>query len=96
MRKRWDETLDAVRAQVGLTVPEFARLYRMGQDKVRALIARGELGAVNTTSFLCGKPRWVILPHHQAEFERRRAGGPPPKPPRRKKKPSDWIDYFPD
>ena len=46
----------------GLTVPEFCRRYRKGEDAVRAMIARGELVAVNVASTLCGKPRWVITP----------------------------------
>ena len=48
--------------QAGLTVADVARRYRVGEDKVRGWIARGELRAVNTATVLCGRPRWVISP----------------------------------
>jgi hypothetical protein len=89
-------TLQPSSSTAGLTVADVARRYRVGEDKVRSWIRKGELVAINTASVLCGKPRWVITPESLAAFERQRAGGPPPKPPRRKKKPSDFIDYFPD
>jgi Helix-turn-helix domain len=78
----------------GLTVADVARRYRVGEDKVRAWIARGELVAVNTASALCGRPRWVILPDALTAFERRRAGSVPPKPKRQKR--TTAIDYYPD
>jgi hypothetical protein len=83
-----------------LTVADVARRYRVGEDKVRAWIARGELPAINTAAVLCGRPRWVITPDALAAFERGRRGGPPPKPaPRRRRRPaatSGVIDYYPD
>jgi hypothetical protein len=80
---------------VGLTVAEFARRYRIGRDKARAMIARGEVVAVNTASTVCGKPRWIILPEALAAFEkRRRSAGEAPKPLRIKK--SDVVDLYPD
>jgi hypothetical protein len=80
---------------VGLTVAEFARRYRIGRDKARAMIARGEVIAINTASTLCGKPRWVILPDALDAFERRRQGGQVPAlPPRRKR--TCAVDYYPD
>jgi transposase len=82
-------------AQAGLTVRDVARRYRVGEDKVRNWIRRGELAAVNTSSALCGKPRWIILPDSLSAFERRRAGGPPPKLKRRRPA-SGLIDYYPD
>jgi hypothetical protein len=63
---------------VGLTVADIARRYRVGPDKVRGWIARGELRAINTASALCGKPRWVVMPEAIRSFEQRRAGGPTP------------------
>jgi transposase len=88
-----DEVRD--RPAAGLTVRDVARRYRVGEDKVRAWIRRGELRAINTAMVLCGRPRWVVTHDAIAEFERRRAGGPPPKQPRRKKR-TELIDYFPD
>jgi transposase len=79
----------------GLTVRDVARRYRVGEDKVRSWIGRGELRAINTSSVLCGRPRWVIPPEALPEFERRRAGGPPPKPARRRR-PPEIEDFYPD
>lgn len=79
----------------GYTVADVARRYRVGPDKVCGWITRGELAAVNTSTVLCGKPRWVILPEALAAFEMRRQGRPPPKPPRRKRRTTE-IDFYPD
>ena len=78
----------------GLTVRDVARRYRVGEDKVRQWIARGELRAINTAAALCGRPRWVIPPEALVEFERRRAGGPPPQKPRRRRR-TRTIDFYP-
>ena len=79
----------------GRTVRDPAAYYRVSEDKIRRWIAAGELRAINTAGKLCGKPRWVIPPDAQAEFERRRAGGPPPKVPRRQRRAAP-VDYYPD
>jgi hypothetical protein len=79
----------------GLTVADVCRRYRVGPDKVRQWIARGELPAINTASALCGRPRWVVTAEGLAVFERRRAGGPAPRPARRRKR-TGLIDYYPD
>jgi transposase len=79
----------------GLTVRDLARRYRVGEDKVRSWIRRGELAAVNTATVLCGRPRWVVSPEALAAFEQRRAGGPPPKPQRRRRHRAA-VDYYPD
>lgn len=79
----------------GYTVADVAIRYRVGPDKVRSWIARGELAAVNTAAALCGKARWVISGEALAAFEQRRAGGPQPKPPRRRRPPIA-IDFYPD
>jgi hypothetical protein len=71
-----------------------ARRYRVGEDKVRAWIARGELKAVNTAMALCGKPRWVITPEAIEEFEKARRGGPAAKPPRRRRR-RELVDFYP-
>ena len=41
----------------GYTVREVALRLRVGEDKVRNWIARGELLAINTATVVCGKPR---------------------------------------
>jgi excisionase family DNA binding protein len=79
----------------GFTVREVARRYRVGEDKVRAWINRGELRAINTAAVLCGRPRWVVPPEALAEFEKGRHGGPAPKPQRRRQRQRQVVDYFP-
>jgi excisionase family DNA binding protein len=79
----------------GLTVREVARRYRVGEDKVRAWIKRGELRAITTASVTCGRPRYVVQPEALAEFEQRRTAAPPPKPIRMRRRP-EMIDYYPD
>jgi transposase len=79
----------------GFTTRDVARRFRVGEDKVRSWIARGELKAVNTASVLCAKPRWVVTAESLAEFERQRTSGPPPRPPKRRRRETE-IDYLPD
>jgi hypothetical protein len=81
----------------GLTPNELARVWRVSPDWIRALIRSGEIGAVNTARHRCGRPRFVILPHHLAEWEQRRRTPTPEVPkPKRKKKPTGFVDYYPD
>jgi excisionase family DNA binding protein len=95
--------LDARRLAAGLTTGrgwtprELARVLRVSPDRVRAWIKSGELGAIDTARHRCGKPRYVILPHHLAEFERGRAAAAPAKPQRRRRRqPAGYIDFFPN
>ncbi len=81
----------------GLTVPEVARRYRISEDKVRGLIRRGELVAVNTCGQRCGRPRFVITPEALADFEKAWAAQTDtPNRARRKRLPKGTIDFFPD
>ena len=80
--------------QHGYTTREVARRYRVGEDKVRGWIRRGELKAINTSAALCGKPRWVITSDALTEFEGRRSGGQPPKPARCRR--TVARDFYPD
>ena len=82
----------------GYTPNELARLLRISPDRVRAMIASGELPAVDTARVRCGRPRYVVLPHHLAEWERRRRVSPPPKPAPRRRQPrrDGWIDFYPN
>lgn len=82
-------------ADRGLTPRELAKVLRVSPDRIRGWILRGELGALNTATTQCGKPRWVVLPHHLAEFEQCRQVSPPVKPPRRRKR-TEAVDYYPD
>ncbi len=82
-------------AQHGFTTAEVAKRYRVGEDKVRGWIRRGELLAVNTSATMSGKPRWVVTAEALADFEKRRAGGQPPKPERRRCR-TGQRDFYPD
>ncbi|MHB1424762.1 MAG: helix-turn-helix domain-containing protein [Gemmataceae bacterium] len=81
----------------GYTPNELARVLRISPDRIRAMIRSGELGAVDTSRHRCGRPRFVILPHHYREWEQRRRAATPeaPRPTRRKKK-TGFVDYYPD
>jgi transposase len=93
-RGGWSEASWSSGRAAGLTVREVARRYRVGEDKVRRWIARGELAAINTAAALCGRPRWVVTPEALAAFERRRTPAPPPEK-RRPRRRQDEVDYFP-
>jgi hypothetical protein len=79
----------------GLTVTDVARRYRVGEEKVRGWIKRGELVAVNTADAMCAKPRWVVPPEALARFERGRQAAQP-KLTKRRKQLQGVIDFFPD
>lgn len=80
----------------GFTVSDVARRLRVGTDKIRLWIDRGELKAINTATVQCGRPRWVVTPDALVEFERRRAGGTTPIPRRKRRKSAGTVDYYPD
>jgi transposase len=77
-------------------VSEIARRFRVGEDRVRGWIRSGALRAINTADVRCGRPRFVALPEHLAEFERGRSAAAPPRAPKRPRRRPDEVDYFPD
>src|SRR5262249_50455726 len=79
----------------GLTVPELSRLLRVGCDKLRHWIKTGQIGAVNVAGARSARPRFVVLPHHLAEWERRRGACVPAKPARRRRRVGP-IDVCPE
>jgi hypothetical protein len=79
----------------GYTPRQVAKILRISPDRVRAMVQRGELGALNLATHRCGKPRYVILPRHLDEFARLVEARPEAKPaPPRKR--VVGIDYYPD
>jgi hypothetical protein len=82
--------------QRGWTPRELAKLLRMSADRIRSMILRGELSAINTSPHRCGKPRYIVLPCHLAEWERTRRVVPPPKTSPRRRRRAGRIDHFPD
>jgi excisionase family DNA binding protein len=91
-----DHTPALAEPRHGLTPREVARLLRVSPDRVRSWIASGELGAIDTATARCGKPRFVVLPQHLDDFERHRRVSPPPKPIRRRRRQPGTIDFYPD
>jgi excisionase family DNA binding protein len=86
----------ATAVERGFTPNELAKILRVSADRIRDWIRRGELRALNTATNRCGRPRFVVLPHHLAEFERLHQVSAPPKPiPRRRRRPT-VVDYYPD
>ena len=79
----------------GYTVADLCQRWRVGGDKIRALIRAGKLQAINTSMTDCARPRYVVMPEEVARFEQSRSTAPPPKPKRRKRQ-SHLIDYYPD
>jgi hypothetical protein len=78
----------------GWTPNELAQLLRVSPDKIRDWIRRGEKPAINTATARCGKPRFIVLPHHLQEWERSRRAAAPKSPPRRRRQ-AETVDYYP-
>jgi hypothetical protein len=78
----------------GYTVRDLCRRWKVGADKIRTFIRRGDLIAVNMATNLSGKPQWRITPESVSAFENRRTSAPPPQPARRRKR-TPAVDYYP-
>jgi hypothetical protein len=59
----------------GKTPREFSRVHRLSVDRVLGMIRAGKLGALNLSVNRCGRPRFVIMPDHEAAFRERYQGG---------------------
>jgi hypothetical protein len=86
---------DLLPPQVGFSVADLARRWRISPDKIRAFLAKGELIGVNVAANMSGRPQWRISPEAVQLFEKRRSSAPPPKPARRQRR-TGYVDYFPD
>jgi hypothetical protein len=82
----------------GFTVADLCRRWRVGEDKVRALIRRGELAALDLRSHRAGRPQYRVTHEAVIAFEQRRSTVPPPKPKQNKRQQParSWNDFFPD
>jgi hypothetical protein len=85
---------DALHAARGYSVADLCRRWRVGPDKVRGFLKRGELVAVNVASDLGGKPQWRVMAESVERFEARRTSAPRPKPACRKR--HAVRDYYPE
>jgi hypothetical protein len=82
-------------AQEGYRVADLCRRWKVGADKIRGFLRRGELVAVNVATNLSGKPQWRVTAESVQQFERRRSSVPVSKPRRRRRRPVE-TDYYPD
>jgi hypothetical protein len=79
----------------GYTVADVARRHRVSPDWIRELIRKGKLRAISTARTKSGRPRFVILPEHLAEYESGiEVGQPVERVPRRKR--LTRRDYLPE
>ena len=79
----------------GFTVADLSKRWRIGGDKIRTFLKRGDLVGVNVAGNLSGKPQWRVTPESVEGFERRRSSAPAPKPTRRRRR-SEAVDFYPD
>jgi hypothetical protein len=86
---------DAPSVGAGFSVADLARRWKVGRDKVRGLLRRGELVGINMAITLSSKPQWRITAESVERFERRRSSAPTPTPPRRRRQ-EEVEDFFPD
>src|SRR5262249_23473058 len=77
----------------GFTVMDLCRRWKVGPDKIRGFLRRGELVGVNLAGILSGNRQGRITAESVEHFERRRTSVPPTKPRRRKR--TGIVDYFP-
>ena len=82
--------------QQGFSVADLCHRWKVGSDKVRAFLRRGELIGINLATNLSARPQWRITPESVERFERRRSSSPLPKAMRRRRRKPHEIDYYPD
>lgn len=82
-------------APQGFSVADLCLRWKIGADKIRSFLRRGELVGVNLASNLSAKPQWRITRESVEAFERRRSSAPPPKLIRRRRRLAK-VDYYPD
>jgi hypothetical protein len=85
---------DTPLSRLGFSVADLCRRWKIGGDKIRGFVRRGELVAVNVAANLSGRPQWRITPESVERFEMRRSSVPVPKPQRRRHRPVA-VDYYP-
>jgi hypothetical protein len=86
---------DTLPAGTGFTLADLSRRWRIGGDKIRAFLRKGELVGVNLAGSLSAKPQWRVSPEEVARFEKRRSSAPPAKAAPRRRRREAQIDYFP-
>ena len=88
-----DAADDAPRS--GYSVADLCRRWKVGSDKIRRFLLRGEMVGVNLATSPSGRPQWRITAESVKRFELGRSSAPPPKPPRRRRRAAQ-VDFYPD
>ena len=63
----------------GYSVADLCLRWKVGADKIRTFLHRGELVGVNVATNLSARPQWRITRESVELFEQRRCSAPPPK-----------------
>ena len=79
----------------GYTVRDLAKRWRIGVDKVRKFLDRGELVAVNVADSHAAKPQWRIMHESVERFERRRSSQSTTAPQPRRRRTKALVDFYP-
>lgn len=79
----------------GYTVADLCRRWKIGPDKIRLFLRRGELVGVNVASNVSARPQWRITAESVARFEQRRSSIPLPVLAKRRKR-TTQVDYYAD
>jgi hypothetical protein len=80
----------------GYSVPDLCLRWKVGPDKIRGFLRRGELLGVNLATNLSARPLWRITPESVERFEQRRTSSLLPKPQKKKRRGTQEIDFYPD
>jgi hypothetical protein len=82
-------------AERGYSIADLSRRWKIGSDKIRSFLRRGELIGIKVASDPAGRPQWRITQASVEAFERRRSSAPAPKPARRRMQRAP-VDYLAD
>jgi hypothetical protein len=79
----------------GFSVADLCRRWKIGGDKIRTLLRRGELVGINVATDRAGKPQWRVTAESVQRFEQARSSAPPPPRGRHRPRP-EATDYYPN
>jgi hypothetical protein len=83
-------------ATCGFSVADLCRRWKIGAEKIRGFLRRGELVGINVATNLSARPQWRITRQSVDLFERRRSSAPVPRQRRKERRQPQEIDYYPD
>src|SRR5262249_52665197 len=79
----------------GYSIADLWHRWKVGPDKIRGFLRRGEMLGINVAANLSGKPQWRITAESVERFEQRRSSLPLPVPTRARRRSVERIDYYP-